>query len=59
MGVVSDAIHGPLREPRRPALYEPLAQNDWPRPFPGISLSVRSVEQARRCYFGGAAKKQL
>jgi hypothetical protein len=30
IGVVSDAIHSFLREPRRPALYELLAQNDWP-----------------------------
>jgi predicted permease len=44
VGVVSDAVHNSLRELRRPGLYEPLAQNDWPFPFPGISLSVRSAE---------------
>jgi putative ABC transport system permease protein len=44
VGVVRDAVNSSLREPRRPALYQPLAQNDWPFPFPGISLSVRSAE---------------
>jgi putative ABC transport system permease protein len=44
VGIVSDAVYSSLREPQRPALYEPLAQNDWPFPFAGISLSVRSTE---------------
>jgi len=43
VGIVRDAVYGSLKEPRRPALYEPLAQNDWPFPFAGISLSVRST----------------
>ena len=43
VGVVRDAVYSSLREPRRPALYEPAAQNDWPFPSPGISLSVRSA----------------
>jgi predicted permease len=44
VGVVSDAIYRSLREPQLPALYEPLAQHDWPFPLAGISLSVRSAE---------------
>src|SRR5207302_11189674 len=44
VGVVSDAIYRSLREPQLPALYEPLAQHDWPFPLAGISLSVRAAE---------------
>ena len=44
VGIVADAIYSTLREPQRPAMYEPVAQNDWPFPFAGISLSVRSAE---------------
>jgi putative ABC transport system permease protein len=44
VGVVSDAVYRSLREPQLPALYEPLAQHDWPFPLAGISLSVRSAE---------------
>ena len=48
VGVVTDAVYRSLREPKRPALYEPLAQHDWPFPFAGISLSVRSAAGSPR-----------
>jgi len=43
VGVTSDAVYRSLRDPQRPAMYEPLAQNDWPFPLAGIALSVRST----------------
>jgi hypothetical protein len=48
VGVVSDAVYRSPRDPKRPALYEPLAQHDWPFPFAGIGLSVRSIEGSPR-----------
>jgi putative ABC transport system permease protein len=42
VGVVSDAVYNSLREPDRPTIYEPLAQNDWPYPLTALTFSVRA-----------------
>jgi len=42
--VVSDAVYNSLREPDRPTIYEPLAQNDWPYSLTALTLSVRAAE---------------
>jgi predicted permease len=44
VGVVSDAVYNSLREPDRPTIYEPLAQNDWPYSLTALTFSVRAAE---------------
>lgn len=44
VGVVRDAIYNSLREPDRPTMYEPLAQNDWPYSLTALRFSVRAAE---------------
>jgi predicted permease len=44
VGIVSNAIYNSLREPDRPTLYEPLAQNDWPYPLTALTFSIRATE---------------
>jgi putative ABC transport system permease protein len=44
VGVVSDAVYNSLREPGRPTMYEPLAQNDLPYSLTALTFSVRAAE---------------
>jgi hypothetical protein len=44
VGVVSNAIYISVREPDRPTMYEPLAQNDWPYPLTALTFSIRAAE---------------
>ena len=44
VGVVSNAVYNSLREPDRPTMYEPLAQNDWPYRLAAIRFSIRAAE---------------
>src|SRR5882762_8533252 len=44
VGVVSNAVYNSLREPDRPTMYEPLAQNDWPYRLAALRFSIRATE---------------